>query len=310
MSIGGWNELTNKICNVVLYGAGMLGRELRKILAAYSEIQIVCFIDSNYSLVGGTINDIPVYNPNKIVKEIYDYVLLCTKNTDYKQQMKEILLNLGVEEHKIVEDTFFTTIQKSMNKASKVKFVRDIIWLMFQKECRIDGVELGDFTWYAPHIHGHEKCANVKIGKFSGFASDVVVYRGGEYNWKFASLYGFGDLFYDVQETPYPERSKGDVVIGNDVMLYSGVKVLSGVSVGDGAVIAANSLVCKSIPPYAIAWGVPAKVVMYRFDDVAIKKLLEMRWWDWEYKLIYDAIPLLRSDKIDDLYDYYVKNYI
>lgn len=57
---------------------------------------------------------------------------------------------------------------------------------------------------------------------------------------------------------------KGEIIIEDDVWLGAGVKVLSGVRIGRGAVIGAQSLVNKDIPPYAIAVGVPAKVIGYR----------------------------------------------
>ena len=57
---------------------------------------------------------------------------------------------------------------------------------------------------------------------------------------------------------------KGKVIIGEDAWLGAGVKVLSGVHIGKGAVIGAQALVNKDIPDYAIAVGVPAKVVGYR----------------------------------------------
>jgi acetyltransferase-like isoleucine patch superfamily enzyme len=55
-----------------------------------------------------------------------------------------------------------------------------------------------------------------------------------------------------------------DVTVGNDVWLGSNVVVTAGVTIGDGAVVAAGAVVLKDIPPYAIAGGVPAKVIKYR----------------------------------------------
>jgi acetyltransferase-like isoleucine patch superfamily enzyme len=51
------------------------------------------------------------------------------------------------------------------------------------------------------------------------------------------------------------------VVIGDDVFLGTQVIVNDGVTIGQGSVIGAGSLVTKDIPPYAIAYGVPARVV-------------------------------------------------
>lgn len=54
------------------------------------------------------------------------------------------------------------------------------------------------------------------------------------------------------------------VLIGEDVWLGGHVTVTQGVRIGDGAVIGANAVVTKDIPPYAIAVGSPAKVLKYR----------------------------------------------
>lgn len=75
------------------------------------------------------------------------------------------------------------------------------------------------------------------------------------------------------------EESK-QTIIGNDVFIGANVTILDGVKVGDGAVIGAGAVVTKDIPPYAIAVGVPAKVVKYRFDEITIRGLLEKQWWN------------------------------
>ncbi len=57
--------------------------------------------------------------------------------------------------------------------------------------------------------------------------------------------------------------------------------ILSGVDIGHGACVAAGAVVTKSVPPYAIVAGVPAKVIKYRFSEQIIAYLLELKWWDW-----------------------------
>ena len=63
---------------------------------------------------------------------------------------------------------------------------------------------------------------------------------------------------------PFNERplySKGPVVIGNNVWLGNNVCVMPGVTIGDGAIIGANSVVTHDVPAYAVAAGIPARVI-------------------------------------------------
>lgn len=56
-------------------------------------------------------------------------------------------------------------------------------------------------------------------------------------------------------------KSKGSVIIGNNVWLGERVCILPGVHIGDGAVIAANAVVTHDVPSRALAAGVPAKII-------------------------------------------------
>ena len=61
-------------------------------------------------------------------------------------------------------------------------------------------------------------------------------------------------------------RSRGGIVIGDDVWIGFGVIVLDGATIGDGAIVGAGSVVRSTIPENAIAVGTPARVVGYRKD--------------------------------------------
>ena len=73
---------------------------------------------------------------------------------------------------------------------------------------------------------------------------------------------------------------KRPVTIGNDVWIGLNAVIMDGVTIGDGAVIGACAVVTKDVPPYAIAVGIPAKVIKYRFPEETIQRLLRSRWWD------------------------------
>ncbi len=70
------------------------------------------------------------------------------------------------------------------------------------------------------------------------------------------------------------------VNVGNDVWTGHHINIMGGVNVGDGAIIAAGSVVTKDVPPYAIVAGVPATVKRFRFSDSVIEKFLQLKWWD------------------------------
>ena len=80
-------------------------------------------------------------------------------------------------------------------------------------------------------------------------------------------------LYNDISRKYYVE-------IGNDVWIGFGAIILGGISIGDGAVIAAGSVVTKDVPDYAIVGGVPARIIKYRFNSDEIQKLKEFRWWN------------------------------
>jgi acetyltransferase-like isoleucine patch superfamily enzyme len=98
-----------------------------------------------------------------------------------------------------------------------------------------------------------------------GFLGSVRIGR----NVQIAPHCGFSPYEHSFEDRRAPIksqgiRSAGDVVLEDDVWLGLGVKVLEGVRIGQGAVIGAGAVVTKDIPAYAIAVGVPARVIRMR----------------------------------------------
>jgi acetyltransferase-like isoleucine patch superfamily enzyme len=77
-----------------------------------------------------------------------------------------------------------------------------------------------------------------------------------------------------------------NIIIGNDVWIGADVLVMDGVKIGNGAIIGSKAVVVKDIPDYAIAVGVPAKVIKYRFSDEVISLLNQLKWWEWSKEKI------------------------
>ena len=98
---------------------------------------------------------------------------------------------------------------------------------------------------------------NISYGLGLSAATTVTIGNGvhiGPYSMILdTDFHGVADRDGEVQEAP--------IAIGDKVWLSHRVSVLRGVTIGEGAIVAAGSVVTKSIPPYAIAGGLPAKVV-------------------------------------------------
>lgn len=100
-----------------------------------------------------------------------------------------------------------------------------------------------------------------------------------------------------------PIRENESVVIGNDVWIGANVIILPGVTIGDGAVLAAGAIVTKDVLPYSIVGGNPAREIRKRFEDDTIKKLLRIKWWEWEHSFIEENIELFfQTEKLVEQY--------
>lgn len=168
------------------------------------------------------------------------------------------------------------------------------------------GWTVGDHTYGEPSVVEPE-CAHLSIGRFTSIANHVTVVLG-NHRMDALTTYPFktlGRFWPTAASVNADHQSKGDVVIGNDVWIGQGVTILSGVRVGDGAVLGAQSVVSKDVPPYAVVAGNPARVLRYRFDESTVQRLLALRWWDWPQDQIEAAIPLLTAADLGPFWDAY-----
>lgn len=140
--------------------------------------------------------------------------------------------------------------------------------------------------------------AEIEIGAYTSIAANVKVFLGGEHRTDWVTTYPFNVLTDSAKSIKGHPKSKGNVVIGNDVWIGTDAIILSGVNIADGAVIGAGAVVTQNIPPYAIVAGNPAQIIKYRFGKEIIEELLVIEWWSWPRKSIEKAIPDLLNSNI------------
>lgn len=136
-----------------------------------------------------------------------------------------------------------------------------------------------------------------EVGKYCCI-SRMVDIGGNEHDYRAVSMMPLyrmeNKLLGKLNQHPDEEK----IVIGNDVWIGAGAQIVrkKGLKVGNGAVIGAGAVVTKSVPPYAIVAGVPAKVIGYRFMKEVIGLLEELKWWDWDKEKVAEELPFLTSD--------------
>ncbi len=119
------------------------------------------------------------------------------------------------------------------------------------------------------------------IGKFCSISYDVKIgVASHPLNYISTSPVFYAKRRGWVDKNNFNEQANGNVEIGNDVLISANVIIVAGVKIGNGAVIGAGAFVNTDIPPYAIAVGIPAKVIKYRFSEDEIKKLEASNWWN------------------------------
>lgn len=151
-------------------------------------------------------------------------------------------------------------------------------------------IDMGAFSY---HVSGYAFAAS--IGRYCSFGENVQIGRQNHpTDWASTSpafylqnkLFSVGTRFENSADyhgfLPNPQKTPTHVQrtkIGSDVWIGHGAFICAGVTIGDGAVIAANSVVSKDVPAYAVVAGNPAAIKKQRIPPEWISPLLRFKWW-------------------------------
>ena len=191
----------------------------------------------------------------------------------------------------------------------KVKFGKNVLlnfknhfegWNVIGRNSVIATSSIGLGTYIADN----SSIKHAVVGKFCSIGSNVQTGLGMHPSRLFVSTHpaffstrkqaGFSFVENDIFEEQIfiDSQRKYVVKIGNDVWLGNNVIILDGLKVGDGAIVATGSVVTKDVLPNAIVGGIPAKFIRFRFTEKQIEKIMEVKWWDWDFKEIKSKISL------------------
>ncbi len=143
---------------------------------------------------------------------------------------------------------------------------------------KCDKLEIGAYSYLRS---GCELYAVSFIGRFCSVGNNVIIgldRHEHPMDWLSTSLYSSA-LTEKYRQVNSSVRS--DVTIGHDCWIGRDACIMGGVNIGNGAIVAARSVVTSDVPAYAVVAGIPARVVRYRFSADWITRLEAVRWWDF-----------------------------
>lgn len=161
--------------------------------------------------------------------------------------------------------------------------------------CQVVNSVVGDYS----SIGRNSKIVEAELGKYCSISWNVTV-GATNHPYKNVSTHSFPYFPRDgfVAENGLAAER---VFIGHDVWIGCNSVIMPGVRVGHGAVIGAGAIVTGDVPHYAVAAGVPAAIMKYRFEREIIEQLLEVEWWELAPELIREYIHLFQTEVDHDI---------
>lgn len=172
---------------------------------------------------------------------------------------------------------------------------------------------IGDYTYYDDPEDSENFERNVLyhypfigdrliIGRFCALAHGVrFIMNGANHKLSGFSTYpfqifgqGWDKVAPQLTDLPY----RGDTIVGHDVWIGYDALIMPGVQIGNGAIIAARSVVAHDVPAYTVVGGNPARPIKPRFTPEVIAELEAIAWWDWPIEKITQYLHIITTADI------------
>lgn len=132
---------------------------------------------------------------------------------------------------------------------------------------------------------------NVAVGNYSSIAKDCVFHLWSQHLCEKDRRVVFTTK-WEQPQVSIP------ITIGSDVWIGEAVRVLEGVTIGDGAIVGAGAVIAKDVPAFAVVVGNPQVIKRYRFKPKQIKKLLQIKWWEWDEETVLSRRKAMKDIKV------------
>ncbi|MBK5960166.1 hypothetical protein CCR97_18425 [Rhodoplanes elegans] len=165
--------------------------------------------------------------------------------------------------------------------------VEELTSTKLRKKYKALGIDIGMYSYGCFDLGRIGR--NTTIGRYCSFSSTArILTRNHGTNFLSTTPY----LFVDNLSFEAPGKiDYVKCVLEDDVWMGHGAIVLPGCTfIGRGAIIGAGSVVTKSVDPYTIVGGNPARNIRKRFLPETIVEIERLRWWEWDLeRLQYEA---------------------